>query len=68
MYEADTRSVVVFSSNVAVTVGRNGEQFIEAFQRVFESGRQLTEELALAFDLYFLADFEGSERARIRRL
>ena len=68
VYEADERQVVVFSAHATVIVGRSGEQFIDALKHAFESGRELSEELALAFDLYFLTDFEGSERARILTL
>jgi hypothetical protein len=68
VYEADTRGVVVFTSNVTLTLGHSGERFIDAFQHAFESGRGLSEKLGLAFDLYFLTDFEASERARILTL
>ncbi|GAA1775831.1 hypothetical protein GCM10009681_54140 [Luedemannella helvata] len=68
VYYVDDRPAFVFRAQATGEVGKPGDTFIEALQVALRSTRLLDESMALAFDLYFLAEFETSERACVLAL
>jgi hypothetical protein len=68
VYYVDDRPAVVFAMRATGEVGRLGDKFIGALQAALRTARPLDENVALAFDLYFLTEFETSDRARVLAL